>query len=194
MLDGFWVLVLGWLLAVQPALPVAAPEPERPPTFPVVGRVDFAASHHDYPATDVFARCGARVVSPVDGTVLETTRTDRWDPASDRGADRGGISFAIRGIGGVRYYGSHLRRLDRRLRAGSGVRSGDPLGRVGNTGDARGIACHLHFGLSPVCRGTGDWRVRRGTVAPYPFLRSWQRGGERSPATAVRRWRATHTC
>ncbi len=194
--DGVWGLVVGWLLAVQPVLLAAPPaaEPARPPTFPVVGHVDFGAAHHDYPAADVFAVCGARVVSPADGTVLEVTRTDRWDPATDRGADRGGLSFSIRGHDGVRYYGSHLRRLAPGLRAGSEVRSGELLGHVGNTGDARGIACHLHFGLSPVCRGTGDWRVRRGTVAPYPFLRSWQHGGERSPAAAVRRWRATHGC
>lgn len=192
--DGFWGLVVGWLLAVQPVLPPAAPEPARPPTFPVVGRVDFGRFHHDYPATDVFAPCGARVISPVDGTLLEVSRTDRWDPSTDRGADRGGVSFSLRGTDGVRYYGSHLRSVDAGLRAGSEVRSGDPLGRVGNTGDARGIACHLHFGLSPECRGTGDWRVRRGTVAPYPFLRSWERGGERSPAGAVRRWRVAHGC
>jgi murein DD-endopeptidase MepM/ murein hydrolase activator NlpD len=194
--DGFWSLVVGWVLALQPLLPAAVPAPERasPPTFPVIGRVDFGPFHHDYPATDVFAACGARVVSPVDGRVLEVTRRDRWDASTDRGADRGGLSFSIRGRDGVRYYGSHLRRLHPGLRAGSEVSSGDPLGRVGNTGDARGIACHLHFGLSPVCRGTGDWWVRRGTVAPYRFLRRWQRGGELSPAGAVRRWRAAHGC
>ena len=142
----------------------------------------------------MFARCGTRVVAPVDGTVLEVSRTDRWDPATDRGADRGGRSFSLRGPGGVRYYGSHLAVVRPGLRAGDVLHAGDPVGRVGHSGDARGIACHLHFGLSPVCRGVGDWRVRRGTVPPYRFLRSWQRGGHLDPAPAVRRWRAAHGC
>ena len=192
---GFWGIVVGWLLAVQPVLPAAQPPAAAsPPRFPVTGRVSYGPYHHDYPATDIFGRCGARVVSPVDGAVLEVQRRDRWDPATDRGAERGGRFFSVRGADGVRYYGSHLWTVWPGLRAGSPVRAGQPLGRVGHSGDARGIACHLHFGLSPVCRGTGDWRVRRGVVAPYPFLRSWQRGGHLSPAAAVRCWQARHPC
>ncbi len=192
--DGLWGLLFGWVLAVQPVLTAPAPLPELPPTFPVAGPVHYTPYHHDYPAVDIIARCGTPVVSPVDGTVLEVSRVDRWDPATDRGADRGGLSFSIRGRDGVRYYGSHLRRLKPGLRAGTELRSGDPVGRVGSTGDARGIACHLHFGISPVCRGTGDWRVRRGAVPPYAFLRSWQHGGHLSPVAAVRRWQARHGC
>jgi murein DD-endopeptidase MepM/ murein hydrolase activator NlpD len=160
----------------------------------VVGPVHFGAAHHDYPATDIFARCGARVVAPVDGTILEVERTDRWNPATNRGGQRGGLSFTVLGRDGVRYYGSHLRALVPGLHAGLALRAGDAVGRVGNTGDARGIDCHVHFGVSPVCRGTGDWWIRRGAVAPYPFLRSWQHGGRLSPARAVRRWEHRHGC
>ncbi|QWZ06745.1 M23 family metallopeptidase [Nocardioides panacis] len=192
--DGLWALLFGWVLVVQPVQAPTVVEPASAPRFPVVGATDFGRFHHDYPATDVFARCGTRVVSPADGTVLEVSRTDTWDPATDRGADRGGRSFSVRGADGVRYYGSHLSAVRPGLRAGTVLRAGDPVGRVGNSGDARGIACHLHFGLSPVCRGTGDWRVRRGVVPPYRFLRSWQRGGHLDPAPAVRRWRAAHGC
>ncbi len=194
--DGLAGVLTAWVLAITslawPATPTV--DSSRPPSFPVAGPVRYSAFHHDYPAADVFARCGARVVAPVDGTVLEVARTDRWDPATDRGADRGGLAFSIEGADGVRYYGSHLRSLEPGLRAGARLRSGDPVGRVGNTGDARGIDCHLHFGISPVCRGTGDWRVRRGAVAPYPFLRSWQHGGTRSPAAAARLWQRRHGC
>jgi murein DD-endopeptidase MepM/ murein hydrolase activator NlpD len=192
--SGFWGIVVGWMLAVQPVLPTGPPATASPPRFPVAGRVSYGPFHHDYPATDIFGRCGARVVAPAAGVVLEVARRDRWDPATDRGPDRGGRSFSLRGADEVRYYGSHLKAVRPGLRAGSTVQAGDTLGRVGHSGDARGIACHLHFGLSPVCRGTGDWRVRRGVVAPYPFLRSWQRGGQRSPAATVRRWEARHHC
>ena len=54
--------------------------------FPVRGATDYAQAHHDYPATDVFASCGRKAVSPVDGVVLELSRKDRWDPATNRGA------------------------------------------------------------------------------------------------------------
>ena len=191
---GLWGLIFGWVLAAQPVLTPVAPPPAHPPVFPVRGDVHYSAYHHDYPAVDIFARCGSRAVSPVDGTVLELSRTDRWDPATDRGAVRGGLSYSVRGRDGVRYYGSHLRSLRPGLRAGDTVTAGETLGHVGNTGDAAGIACHLHFGISPVCRGTGDWQVRRGAVNPYPFLRSWQQGGHRSPVAAARHWQRHHRC
>ena len=192
--DGLWALLFGWVLLVQPVQAPTVVEPVSAPRFPVAGAADYGRFHHDYPATDVFARCGTPVVSPVDGTVLEISRADTWDPATDRGADRGGRSFSVAG----RRRGALLRQPPRRRAPRSAGRGRAarrrPVGRVGHSGDARGIACHLHFGLSPVCRGTGDWRVRRGTVPPYRFLRSWQSGGHLDPAPAVRRWRATHGC
>ena len=77
--------------------------------FPVAGcRVSYAHVHHDYPATDIMAPRGCRFVAPVDGRVDEVSRADRWDPSSNRGADRGGRSVSLVGVDGVRYYGSHL--------------------------------------------------------------------------------------
>lgn len=189
------------LLAVPGAVPsarVAAAAPHGPVerAFPVAPgvRADFGASHHDYPATDVFAACGSRAVSPVDGEVLEVGRVDRWDPATNRGWQRGGKFVSVAGDDGVRYYLSHFRRVRPALGAGDRVRAGEPVARVGQTGSARGTGCHVHVGLSPVCRGTGQWWIRRGVVAPYPFLRSWQDGGNRSPAAAVARWETRHGC
>jgi len=45
-----------------------------------------------------------------------------------------------------------------------------------------------------VCAGTGQWWVRRGAVAPYPFLRSWEAGDNRSPRAAVTAWKQRHGC
>jgi murein DD-endopeptidase MepM/ murein hydrolase activator NlpD len=164
--------------------------------FPIAPgvRADYGASHHDYPATDVFARCGARARSPVDGIVLEVSRVDRWDPATDRGWQRGGKFVSIRGDDGVRYYLSHFAGVRPEVRPGDRVRAGRHVAWVGHTGSARGTSCHVHVGLSPVCRGAGQWRIRRGVVSPYPFLRSWQQGGNRSPAAAVARWKTRHGC
>lgn len=52
--------------------------------FPVRGPTSYSSAHHDYPATDIFADCGSRIVSPITGTVLEVSRVDRWNPSTDR--------------------------------------------------------------------------------------------------------------
>jgi peptidoglycan LD-endopeptidase LytH len=185
--------LLGLVLAALPGQqPVDDGSTSR--AFPVRGDVDYSRHHHDYPATDVFAGCGARVVAAVDGTVLEVGRSDEWDPSVDRGSRRGGKFVSVAGADRVRYYLSHLASVSPEIRAGAAVSAGQRLGRVGRTGSARGTPCHVHVGLSPVCGGSGEWRVRRGVVPPYRFLRSWQDGGSAAPGAAARSWRAEHGC
>jgi murein DD-endopeptidase MepM/ murein hydrolase activator NlpD len=161
--------------------------------FPVKAKTHFGAYHHDYPAVDIFAPCGSTAVAPVSGTVDEVARTDKWHSTTDKGADRGGLSVSIIGVDGVRYYGSHLRKIAAGISSGRTVTAGQEIGHVGNTGDARGIACHLHFGISPDC-GRGDWWNRRGTISPYRFLKAWQAGRNISPKAAVKTWKAAHGC
>jgi hypothetical protein len=154
--------------------------------FPVAGcRTDYGRSHHDYPATDVFAARGCAFVAPVDGRVDEVARSDRWSPASDRGADRGGRSVSLVGVDGVRYYGSHLESGAAGGGPGPRGRAGPLLGRVGNSGSARPTPVHLHLGISWPTR-PGVWWVRRGVVYPWRYLDSWRAGGDLSPARAVR--------
>jgi len=158
--------------------------------FPVAGcRVDYGRTHHDYPATDIFAARGCAFVAPVDGRVDEVATADRWSPTSDRGADRGGRAVSLVGVDGVRYYGSHLQSVAAGVRPGVRVRAGQLLGRVGNSGSARVTAVHLHFGISwPTPPGV--WWLRRGVVYPWRYLDSWRAGGDLSPARAVRAARA----
>lgn len=155
--------------------------------FPVARcETSYANGHHDYPAADIFADRGCRFVAPVDGTVEEVTRHDRWDPQKNRGVTRGGRSVAIVGVDGVRYYGSHLEWVRPDLEPGDRVHAGDLLGRVGESGSAAGTGTHLHFGISWPTEH-GHWWVRRGAVLPQPFLDAWRQGHDRSPVTAVRR-------
>lgn len=182
---------LGWVLAIYPAGQVS---PHLDREFPVAAEASYGSTHHDYLASDVFAGCGSRVVAPVAGLVLEVRRVDRWDPDTDRGAARGGKFVSLRGRDGVRYYGSHLSGIRAAIEPGTRVPAGQPLGRVGHTGSARFTDCHLHFGISPVCAGTGQWWIRRGVVSPYPFLNRWRAGGHRSPARAVSEWKQEHGC
>lgn len=156
--------------------------------FPVKGcHVSYSHYHHDYPATDIFAARGCKFVSPVNGRVDEVGRHDHWSPRTNKGAERGGLFVSIVGVDGVRYYGSHLEKVVPGIRRGLIVKRGELLGRVGNTGDARGIATHLHFGISWTTP-RHIWWVRRGEVYPWPFLDAWRAGNvHKSPVAAVRR-------
>lgn len=181
--------------------PTAAPATMTPPTATlgtvtqyVVPVADVAAAgwspdHAGYPATDVFLPCGATVVSPVDGTLLEVRRVDQWDAAVDDPATRGGRSIAILGADGVRYYLAHFDTILDGLEPGVPVAAGDELGALGRTG--RTSACHLHMGISPPCP-TAEWWVRRGVVWPYPYLDAWRTGEQLSPVDEVAAWSADH--
>lgn len=156
--------------------------------FPVRGcKVSYSHYHHDYPATDIFAPRNCKVVAVISGRVDEVSDHDRWSSSTNRGSQRGGRSVSIVGVDGVRYYGSHLQRIARGIKPGVRVRRGQLLGRVGNSGDARGIATHLHFGISWPTRH-GVWWVRRGEVWPWPYLDAWRgTNPHKSPVRAVRR-------
>jgi murein DD-endopeptidase MepM/ murein hydrolase activator NlpD len=183
------------LLAAAVALPaLPAPAQAAPPdgpayVFPVrpVRLAHFSRAHHDYPATDIFAPCGKPYVAPTAGTVTELGTVDLWDPVVDDGATRGGLSVTLVGDDGVRYYGSHLRSVSSWLRPGTRVPVGEPLGNVGDTGSARGLGCHVHFGISPQCGVADDWWIRRGRLSPWSYLKAWARGHPVGPAPAVRR-------
>ena len=163
--------------------------------FPVVGHSGYAHKHHGYPASDIIAACGLPVVSPVDGVVLELSRVDHWDPKVNDGATRGGLFVSIKGVDGVRYYGSHLSAVAKGIKPGVQLSAGQRIGNVGRTGDAG--ACHLHFGISPVCAGTGDWWIRRGVVWPWPYLDTWRKSDPTlhlSPRPEVRSWLQANGC
>jgi len=159
----------------------------------VRGRASYRPTHSGYPGTDIFAGCGTPVVAVTEGTVLEVSRVDRFDKAGPRGPFNGGKFVALRGTDGVRYYGSHLNEVLTGIEAGARVRAGQQLGTVGRTGNASNV-CHLHFGISPPCGGTGDWWIRRGVLWPARFLDAWRAGKNRSPAGPVEAWRRERGC
>lgn len=148
--------------------------------------VKFARFHHDYPATDILTKKGCAFLAPIDGIVDEVSRKDRWSGKTNRGADRGGLFVSIIGVDGVRYYGSHLMEVADGIEPGVEVSAGEILGKVGSTGSARGTSPHLHFGLSwPT--PAGDWKIRRGALLPYKYLKSWQKGGNLSPVSDIKK-------
>jgi murein DD-endopeptidase MepM/ murein hydrolase activator NlpD len=154
-----------------------------------IGAAGWGTTHGEYPATDVFVRCGAVLVSPVDGVIVEARRVNSYDPAVDNPATRGGRSVTIVGDDGVRYYMAHFESIDDGIEPGVRVAIGQRLGLMGRTG--RASACHLHFGISPPCPDK-EWSVRRGVVWPYPYLNDWRAGGQLSPVPEVAQWAADH--
>ncbi|MFI5493405.1 M23 family metallopeptidase [Actinoplanes sp. NPDC051859] len=163
-------------------------------TFPVrASNVDYHPTHSAYPATDIFADCGEPVVATTSGVVLEISLTDTFVKGRPDGPLNGGLFVSILGDDGVRYYGSHLSKVQGGIKPGVRVSSGQLLGAVGHTGNANNV-CHLHYGISPPCEKVGDWDVRRGVVWPAPFLNSWRKGGGKSPVAEVEQWRKAEDC
>ncbi len=106
---------------------------------------------------DLPAACGTPLLAARGGRVRAT-----------------GYSDALYGyyvlIGGLAteadYFYAHL-RSPTSLREGDRVRTGERIGEVGKTGNARGEFCQLHFELWP--HGYHDGRP----VDPAPMLRDW---------------------
>lgn len=66
------------------------------------------------------------------------------------------------------YYYAHLQDYAPGLKEGQEVRRGDPIGRVGATGNANPAGPHLHFAIHRM-RPEDDWH--EGTaINPYPLL------------------------
>jgi murein DD-endopeptidase MepM/ murein hydrolase activator NlpD len=160
-------------------------------TFPVAGcTVTYSKYHHDYPASDIFAKKGCAFVSPIAGVIDEVVLVDKWSGKTNLGADRGGLSISILGDDGLRYYGSHLSKIEANIVPGYKVATGEKLGEIGSTGSARGTKPHLHFGISyPTEKGI--WWVRRGVglekgkTSPWKYLQAWQVGKDLKPKLTV---------
>ncbi len=143
---------------------------------------EYGRSHHDYPAADIFATCGTDVVAPHAGVIQDVSYVDSWSSKTNTAESRGGLSFSIVGDDGVRYYGSHLRELDPVVQKGNYVSTGQRIGAVGDTGNAAGTGCHLHFGISTPC-GPGDVERRRGEFWPQAYLDAWRNLDPKSPTS-----------
>jgi Peptidase family M23 len=163
-------LLTTWALAGTLAAEAGAAVPKRI-IFPVVGPVsytdDFGAPRggHSHRGNDLMAARWSPVVAVERGEI----ERPRWS-SSD-------CALILHGVSGTEYWYLHLNDLARDgrfagcktgvsyargLRSGNAVRAGQLIGFVGNSGNARGGATHLHFELHP---------AGRGAVSPYRWLR-----------------------
>ena len=119
---------------------------------------------HD--AIDIMAPHGTPVVAVAPGTVekLFFSKGGGGVTAYVRSPDRNWM-----------FYYAHLQDYAPGLREGQAVKRGDPLGRVGSTGNADPAGPHLHFAISRVAPGE-KWYDGR-PVNPYPLLAGNRSGG-----------------
>lgn len=123
--------------------PVAAPGASQYlSVFPVLGDYsyfdDFGAGRHQgsHEGNDIMADKGTPAVAVADARVNRLTRTERG---------LGGIYVWLERADGTEYYYAHLASIATGLEEGHKVTAGQVIGTVGNTGDARYGAHHLHF-------------------------------------------------
>ena len=159
--------------------------------FPIFGcKATYAKSHHDYQATDIQAKAGCKYVAPIGGTITEVSAKDVWSWKNNFGDTRGGLSVTLVGDDGVRYYGSHFKKIEPGIEPGVVVVAGQTLAYVGATGSAKGTKPHVHFGISwPTPVESNIWWVRRGVLYPWPYLDAWKAGTDKSPLSAVEKMR-----
>jgi peptidase M23-like protein len=152
-------------VAAAPAVLATAPFDLVDHKFPVRGSHSYGEgqaaygagrSGHVHQGHDVFARCGTPLVAARGGVV----KLNQVQSAA-------GNYIVIDGEGtDVDYVYMHLRERSP-LAKGARVLTGQPIGHVGDTGDANG--CHLHFEL---WSGPG-WYTGGKPGDPLPFLKAW---------------------
>jgi peptidoglycan LD-endopeptidase LytH len=159
--------------------PVEVPPPKLSKytyTFPVKGcKTTYQRKLLVLPKTTIWAGQGCAFVAPIGGVVDEVNIQNRWKPSTDAGADREGRFVTIIGDDGVRYLGGHLDSVADGIRQGVRVKAGQPLGRVGRSGNARDAGPNLYFAISWKT-GPAFWWVRRGMVKPWDYLDAWKSG------------------
>jgi len=122
------------------------------------GRFGAARSGHTHQGQDVMAACGTPLVAARGGTVQYATYEAN-----------AGNYIVIDGKGTADdFMYAHLAEPSP-LQAGETVRTGQPIGVVGDTGDA--TACHLHFEIW----GAPGWYEGGSPFDPLPYLEKWDR-------------------
>jgi murein DD-endopeptidase MepM/ murein hydrolase activator NlpD/SH3-like domain-containing protein len=112
--------------------------------------VDRDGGRRTHDGVDIFARRGTPVLAASAGVVNRVGITNLG----------GKVVWVRDPVRGANIYYAHLD--SQYVANGAQVQSGDTLGFVGNTGNARTTPPHLHFGV---------YRRGEGPIDPVPFLR-----------------------
>jgi murein DD-endopeptidase MepM/ murein hydrolase activator NlpD len=133
--------------------------------FPVLGAHDFgdagarfgaARFGHTHEGQDVMAKCGTPLVAARGGRVQYS------------GYQAAAGNYVVIDGKGTGYDMGYMHLLEPSpLQEGAAVRTGEPIGIVGQTGDA--TACHLHFEIWTA----PGWYEGGSPIDPLPFLKQW---------------------
>lgn len=128
--------------------------------FPVKGRnskqissfwgANRDAGRRSHEGVDIFAPRGTPALAAIDGYVSRVGTNNLG----------GNVIFLSDQSHGINLYYAHLDSFN--VAQGKHVQLGDTLGFVGNTGNARTTAPHLHFGI---------YESGTGAINPLPFIR-----------------------
>jgi murein DD-endopeptidase MepM/ murein hydrolase activator NlpD len=122
------------------------------------GRFGAARAGHTHQGQDTMAACGTPLIAARGGTV----QYSGYQSAA-------GNYIVIDGKGtGLDFMYAHLAEPSP-LQTGEPVRTGQPIGVVGDTGDA--TACHLHFEIWTA----PGWYEGGSPIDPLPYLEKWDR-------------------
>ena len=138
------------------AIPVAGVKPEQLVDTYSQARAGGVRVHD---AIDIMAPNGTPVLAAAPGTVekLFFSKGGGGVTAYVRSPDRNWM-----------FYYAHLQDYAPGLREGQAVKRGDPIGRVGSTGNASPAGPHLHFAIHRM-EPNDDWH-QGSPVNPYPLL------------------------
>jgi murein DD-endopeptidase MepM/ murein hydrolase activator NlpD len=146
---------------IRPPFPKPKPKPKRQIVFPVLGTVEFSDDYGaprpqgPHEGIDILAPRHALALAAEAGRVRFYT-----------GSGRAGCMLYLDGKSGTTYYYIHLNNdltngndnrggcrlgvtFPKGLKSGARVSAGQPIGYVGDSGDANGIHPHLHFEVHP---------------------------------------------
>jgi len=135
--------------------------------FPILGAHEFGGaagrfgagrSGHTHQGQDTMAACGTPLVAARGGTVQYAAY--QYAAGNYLVIDGKGTTFD--------FMYAHLAEPSP-LKTGETVRTGQPIGIVGDTGDASG--CHLHF---EIWEAPG-WYEGGSPIDPLPYLEKWDR-------------------
>ena len=133
--------------------------------FPIRGRHDYGGAGsrfgsgrpgHSHQGQDIFANCGTKLAAARAGTVK-----------SNQYHSEAGYYVVVDGYKSkFDYVYMHLQGRSP-FRTGDQVRTGQMIGRVGDSGNAQG--CHLHYEMWTA----PGWYDGGNPIDPYPHLKVW---------------------